>query len=63
MLTPVLTVVGNEVSSVGSSVTATSGTLGQALPVASVVQALGTVTTSASNNVGGGSPPNILGAV
>ena len=57
MLAPVLDVVGNEVSGVSSTVTATSGHLGQA-----VGQALGTVGTSATNNVGGGSPPNILGA-
>jgi hypothetical protein len=63
MLTPDLTAVGNEVSSVGSSVTAASSSLAQALPVASVVPALGTVTTSAANNVGTGSPPNILGAI
>jgi hypothetical protein len=63
MLTPVLTAVGNEVSSVGSSVTAASSSLAQALPVASVVPALGTVTRSAANNVGTGSLPNILGAI
>jgi hypothetical protein len=63
MLTPALGVAGHEVSSVGSSVTAMSGTLGKALLVASVVQALGTVTTSAANNVGGGIPPNVLGAI
>jgi len=57
MLAPALTVVGNEVSSVGSSVTSTTGNVGQAL------QSLGTVTTSATHNVGEGSAPNILGAV
>lgn len=50
MLTPALTVVGNAVTSVGSSVTATSGDLGQALPVSSVLQAVGTVAT----------PPTVL---
>jgi hypothetical protein len=60
MLTPALTVVGNEVTSVGSSVTATSGDLGQALPVPSVLQAVGTVATSTMNNLGGGTPPTIL---
>jgi hypothetical protein len=60
MLTPALTAVGTEVTSVGSSVTATSGGLGQALPVSSVLQAVGTVATSAKNNVGGGTPPTIL---
>jgi hypothetical protein len=30
------------------------------LPVSSVLQALGGVATSAVNNLGGGSPPNIL---
>jgi hypothetical protein len=63
MLAPALDIVGNEVSSVGSSVTAPSGILGQALPVSSALQALGAVTTSATNNVSGGSPPSIPGAV
>jgi TRAP-type mannitol/chloroaromatic compound transport system permease large subunit len=60
VLAPALNVVGNEVSSVGSSVTATSGDLGQALPVSSVLQVVGSVATSAVNNLGGGSPPVIL---
>jgi hypothetical protein len=52
--------VGNEVTSVGSNVTATSGDVAQALPVSSVLQAVGTVATSAMNNLGGGTPPTIL---
>jgi hypothetical protein len=60
MLTPALNVVGNEVTSVGSSVTSTSGDVSQALPLTPVVQALTTVATSAVNNLGGGSPPVIL---
>jgi hypothetical protein len=60
VLTPALTVVGNEVTTVGSNVTATSGDVAQALPVSSVLQAVGTVATSAMNNLGGGTPPTIL---
>lgn len=60
MLTPALTVVGNEISSVGTGVSSTSGEVGQALPVGSVLQAVGTVATSAMNNLGGGTPPTIL---
>lgn len=60
MLTPALTVVGNEVSSVGTGVSSTSGDVGQALPVGSVLQAVGTIATSAMNNLGGGTPPTIL---
>jgi hypothetical protein len=60
MLAPVLDVVGNEVSSVGSAVTATSTAVGQALPVSSITGALGKLATSAVNNLGGGSPPTIL---
>jgi hypothetical protein len=60
MLAPDLTAVGSEVTSVGSSVTTTSGDVGQALPTPSVLQAVGTVGTSATNNSGGGSPPTIL---
>jgi hypothetical protein len=41
-------------------VTATSGDVAQALPVSSVLQAVGTVATSAMNNLGGGTPPTIL---
>ena len=63
MLTPALNVVGNEVSSVGSSVSSTAGDVSQALPVASVIQAVGSVATSAANNLGGGTPPNILGVL
>ena len=63
VLAPALSVVGNEVSSVGSSVSSTSGDVSQALPVASAIQAVGSVATSAVNNLGGGTPPNILGAL
>jgi hypothetical protein len=63
MLAPALTVVGNEVTNVGSSVTATSGDVGQALPVPSALQAVGTVAPSAMNNLGGGTPPTILRAL
>ena len=59
-LAPALTVIGNEVSSVGSAATATSGDLGQALPVSSTTSALGVVVTSAMDDLGGGTPPNIL---
>ncbi|HXA73639.1 MAG TPA: hypothetical protein VNV83_05310 [Acidimicrobiales bacterium] len=59
-LAPAVQVIGNEVSSVGSAVTTTSGDLGQALPMSSVTSALGTLATSAVNNLGGGSPPQIL---
>jgi hypothetical protein len=59
-LAPAVQVVGNEVSSVGSAATTTSGDLGQALPVSSVTSALGTDATTAVNNFGGGSPPQIL---
>jgi hypothetical protein len=59
-LAPAVAVVGNEVSSVGSAVTTTSGDLGQALPMPSATSALGTLATSAVNNLGGGSPPQIL---
>jgi hypothetical protein len=60
MLAPALTVVGNEVTSVGSSISATSGGVGQALPVPSVLQAVGTGAASAMNNSGGSTPPTIL---
>jgi hypothetical protein len=60
VLTPALNVVGNEVSSVGSSVSTTTGDVSQALPVASVIQSVGTVATAAVNNLGGGTPPTIL---
>jgi hypothetical protein len=50
MLTPALTVVGNEVSSAGSSASSTPGDVSQALPVASANGALGSVATSAVNN-------------
>ncbi len=63
MLTPALNVVGNEVSSVGSSVSSTSGDVSQSLPVASVIQAVGSVATSAVDNLGGGTPPNVLGVL
>jgi hypothetical protein len=59
-LAPAVQVIGNEVSSVGSAVTTTSGDLGQALPMSSVTSAPGTLATSAVNNLGGGSPPQIL---
>ena len=59
-LAPAVQVIGNEVSSVGSAVTTTSGDLGQALPMSSVTSALGTLATSAVNNLGGGSPPQIV---
>jgi hypothetical protein len=59
-LAPALTVIGNEVSSVGSAATATSGDLGQALPVSSTTSAVGVVVTSAMDDLGGGTPPNIL---
>jgi hypothetical protein len=59
-LAPAVQVIGNEVSSVGSGVTTTSGDLGQALPMSSVTSALGTIATTAVNNLGGGSPPQIL---
>ncbi len=59
-LAPALTVIGNEVSSVGSAATATSGDLGQTLPVSSTTSALGVVVTSAMDDLGGGTPPNIL---
>jgi hypothetical protein len=61
VLQPALNVVGNEVTSVGTSVSSTAGDVGQALPVASVIQAVGSVATSVDNNLGGGTPPNILG--
>jgi hypothetical protein len=63
VLQPALNVVGNEVTGVGTSVSSTSGDVGQALPVASVIQAMGSVATSADNNLGGGTPPNILGVL
>jgi hypothetical protein len=50
MLTPALNMVGNEVSSAGSSVSSTTGDVSQALPVASANGALGSVATSAVNN-------------
>ena len=59
-LAPAVQVIGNQVSSVGSAVTTTSGDLGQALPMSSVTSALGTLATSAVNNLGGGSPPQIV---
>jgi hypothetical protein len=59
-LAPAVQVIGNEVSSVGSAATTTSGDLGQALPMPSATSALGTLATSAVNNLGGGSPPQIL---
>jgi hypothetical protein len=59
-LAPAVQVIGNEVSSVGSAVTTTSGDLGQGLPMPSATSALGTLATSAVNNLGGGSPPQIL---
>jgi hypothetical protein len=59
-LAPALTVIGNEVSGVGSAATATSGDLGQALPVSSTTSAVGVVVTSAMDDLGGGTPPNIL---
>jgi hypothetical protein len=59
-LAPAVQVIGNAVSSVGSSATTTSGDLGQALPVSSVTSALGPLATSAVNNLGGGSPPQSL---
>jgi hypothetical protein len=61
VLTPALNVVGNEASSLGSSVSSTAGEVSQALPVTSVTQAVGSVATPAVNNLGGGSPSNILG--
>jgi hypothetical protein len=60
MLAPALTVIGNEVSSVGSSVSKTTGAVGAALPVSSITGVLGNLATSAVNNLGGGSPPTIL---
>ena len=59
MLAPALNLVGNDVSSVGSSASSTAGDVEQALPVASVLQTVGTVATSAVNNLGGGTPPTI----
>ena len=61
MFTPALTVVGNEVSSAGSSASSTPGDVSQSLPVASAIGAVGSVATSAVNNPGGGTPPNSLG--
>jgi len=63
MLTPPLNVVGNDVSSVGSSVSSTTGDVSQALPVASALGAVGSVAPSAVNNSGGGTPPNSLGVL
>lgn len=60
VLTPALSVIGNEVSSVGSSVSSTTGDVDQALPVASVIEAVGTLATSATDDLGGGTPPTIL---
>lgn len=60
VLTPALNVVGNEVTSVGSSVTSTAGDVSQALPVASAIQGVGAVATAAVDNLGGGTPPTIL---
>jgi hypothetical protein len=59
-LTPAVQAIGTAVSSVGSAVTATSGELGQAVPVSSVTGALGTIATSALDDLGGGSPPTLL---
>ncbi|HXB37956.1 MAG TPA: hypothetical protein VNU75_09645 [Acidimicrobiales bacterium] len=59
-LAPAVQVIGNDVSSVGSAVTTTSGGLGQALPMSPVTSALGTMANTAVNNLGGGSPPQIL---
>ena len=63
MLTPALNVVGNEVSGVGSSASSTAGDVSQALPVASATAAVGSVASPAVNNFGGGTPPNIPGAL
>jgi hypothetical protein len=63
VLTPALNVVGNEVTSVGTGVSSTASNVGQAVPVASVIQAAGSVPTSAANNLVGGTPPNILGVL
>jgi hypothetical protein len=63
VLTPALNVVGNEVTSVGTGVSSTASNVGQAVPVASVIQAVGSVPTAAVNNTGGGTPPNILGVL
>jgi hypothetical protein len=55
MLTPALNVAGNEVSGAGSSASSTAGDVSQA--------AVRPVATSAVNNLGGGTPPNIAGAL